>query len=131
TGRVVSVGMAQFHSDQLMPFQIDDVSFELFSDDQSVRNLAWESCLPDLLEGFWRGILAHHLHSVGRGDCFRIWEALEKSAGAKPMVSMTVCNVDGCQVLASCGNPICQRVGLLDRHERIHQDGVPRAVDKG
>ena len=41
-GRVLGVGMTQFHSDQFMSFEIDDMSFELFSDDQPVRNLPWE-----------------------------------------------------------------------------------------
>src|ERR1700752_856000 len=122
--------MAQFHSDQLMPFQIDDISFELFSDYQCVRNLAWECRLPDPLERLWRGILAHHLHSVGRGDGFGIWESVEQRTDAKPMVSMTMCNVDGRQRLASCGNPICESGGLLDGGERVHQDCVTHAINK-
>src|SRR5262245_10848761 len=123
--------MTQFHSDQFMPFQINDIAFELLRDYQPVRNLVWKCRLPDPIERSWRGILAHHLHSVGRGGRFGIWEALKKSADAKPMVSMTMCNVDVCQVLAACSYPICESVGLLDRHERIHQDGVPHAIDKG
>jgi len=86
--------MAQFHGDHFMPFEIDDISFELFSDDQPVRNLPWECRLPDSLEGFCRSILAHHLHGAGRGDCFGTWESLEKSADAEPMISMAMCNVD-------------------------------------
>ena len=60
-----------------------------------------------------------------------MWESLEKGRDAKPVVSMTKSNVDGCQVLGSCDNPIGQRIRLFDRHERIDQDGVPHAIDKG
>src|ERR1044072_569964 len=76
-------------------------------------------------------MLAHELHDVGRCDRLGIWESFKNSADSIPMVSMTVCNVDGCQVLTSCRNPICQSIGLLDRHKGIHQDGVPHAIDEG
>ena len=42
TGRVVGVGVTQFDGGQLMSLEIDEMSVELFGDDQSVRNLAWE-----------------------------------------------------------------------------------------
>src|SRR5262249_27625131 len=57
-------------------------------------------------------------------------ESLEKRADSKPMVPVTVSNVDARQVPSSCGNPIRKRAGLLDRHEGIHQDGVPHAIDQ-
>src|SRR6266550_8023280 len=57
-GREVRVGMAQFHSDQFTPFEIDDVSLELLSDHQPVRNLVWECLFPDPSrasgDAFWR-----------------------------------------------------------------------------
>src|SRR3989442_312887 len=117
TGRVVRVGMTKFHGDQLMPFEINDIALELVRDHQPVRNLSWESHLPGPLESLWRGILPHHLHSVGHGDCLRIRKSLEERADSKPMVAMTMCDVDGRQVLASCSHPICKSIGLLDRHE--------------
>ena len=83
------------------------------------------------LERFWRGILAHHFHGVRRRDDLGIGKSLEKRADSKPMVAMTMGDVDGRQVPASCCDPIGQSVGLRDGHERIDQDGVPYAVDKG
>src|SRR6267142_1070306 len=86
--------------------------------------------LPDF-EALWGSMLAHDFHNIGRCDCSSIWESFKKSADSKPMVSMTVCNVDGCQVLTFPRNPICQSIGLLDRHKGIHQDGVPHAINEG
>src|SRR5258705_86380 len=44
---------------------------------------------------------------------------------------MTMGDVDGCQVPASCSNPIRERVGLSDGHEGVNQDGISQAIDKG
>src|SRR5262245_41876275 len=76
-------------------------------------------------------MLAHDSHNTRRCDCSSIWESFKKSADSEPMVSMTVCDVDGCQVLTSCCNPIRQSIRLLDRHKGIYEDGVPRAINNG
>src|ERR1700704_6279063 len=78
TGREVSIGMTQFHCDQVMPFKVDDVSLERFRDHQLVRNLAWKGLVPNPVEGFWRRILPHYSHGVGRGHCLGIWKSIEK-----------------------------------------------------
>jgi hypothetical protein len=106
--------MTKFDGDQFTSFEINDIALEFFRDHQPLRNLSWESHFPGSLESFWRGIPAHDLYSVGHGDGFRIRKSLEERADAKPMVAMTMCNVDGCQVLASCSDPICKSVGLLE-----------------
>ena len=123
--------MTQFHCDQFMFFEIDEVSVEFFGDDQSVRNLAWEGRLPAPLERFWRSILAHHPHGIRSRDGFGIRKSLEKCRDAKPVIAVTMGDVDRFEIPASCGNPIGQRIRLRDGHERIHQDGVPHPVDKG
>src|SRR5262245_51486114 len=122
--------MTKFHGHQLMSFEFQDIPVEFLRDDQPFWNLTRERRLPEW-EDFWRGIQAHHFHSVGRCDRSRTGKSLEKGAESKPMVSMTMGDVDGCQVLTLARNPVCQSVGLLDRHEGIHQDGVPRTMDEG
>jgi len=131
TGRVVRVGMTEFHGDQFLSFQIDDIAFHLFRENQLVRNLSRESRLPRSVERLRRCIPVHLLHGVGRRDRFGFRESLEKRAEPKPMVTVTMCDVYRCQILALCGNPICESVGLLDRHEGIHEDGVALTVDQG
>src|ERR1700741_2804914 len=113
-----------------MPFKANYISLELLRDHQPVRNLVRKACLP-AFEPFWGGILAHDFHNIGRCDRSSIWKSFKKSARSKPMVSMAVGNVDGCQVLTFCGNPMGQSSGLLDSHKGIHQDGGPHAVDEG
>ena len=53
---IVSVGMTKFHSDQFMPFEIDDVSLELFRDHS--------------LSGIWSGNAALQISSRASGDAF-------------------------------------------------------------
>src|SRR6266567_7903894 len=131
TGRMIRVCMTKFHGDQFMPFQINYIPFELLCDHQLVRNLARKSRLPDRTEELRGGILAHNLHSVGRCQCSGVWESLKKSADSKPMVSMAMRDVDGCQFLTSSCNPICQSLGLFDRHKGIHKHRVPLAINEG
>ena len=50
TGRVVSVGMADFHDDQVVPFEIDHISLEFFGDHEAIRDLAWKQRVPELPE---------------------------------------------------------------------------------
>src|SRR5207237_7766262 len=90
-----------------MPFQINYIPHELLRDHQPVRNLVWNSRLPDF-DGLWGSLLAHAFHNIWRCDGSSTGESFKKSADSKPMVSMTVCNIDGCQVLTFCCNPICQ-----------------------
>src|SRR5467141_13094 len=49
TGRLIRVGMAEFHSDQFLPFQINYIPLKFLSDHQLVRNLPWKRRLPDLI----------------------------------------------------------------------------------
>src|SRR5262249_25508447 len=106
TGRIVRVGMTEFHSDQFVSFQINYIPLELFREYQLVWNLVWEPRLPEL-EVLWGGILAHTLQNVGCCDRSRAWKSFKKGAGSKPMVSMAMGNVDGCQVPVFGCNPIC------------------------
>ncbi len=131
TGRMVRVGMAQLHSDQFMPFQVDDIPLELFCDHQLVWNLTWKSWLPGAGERLQRGILAHHLNRIGGCHNPGVGEPLQKSSDSEPMVSMTVRNVDGRQVFAFESNPICQSSGLLGCHISIREDRIVDSIDEG
>jgi hypothetical protein len=90
TGRMIRVGMTKFHGDQLMPFEINYISFKFLGNHQLVRNLARKSGLPGLVEHLRRGILAHNLNGVGCCYGPGVWESLKKSADSKPMVSMAI-----------------------------------------
>src|SRR5258706_8735088 len=113
-----------------MPFQVDYIPLSS-SAITSLFGIWSGNAVFQILRPSGEACQAHDFHNVGRCDCSSIWESFKKSADSKPMVSMTVCNVDGCQVLTFCCNPICQSIGLLDRHRGIHQDGVPHAINEG
>src|SRR6476661_4619301 len=98
--------MAEFHCDQVVPLEINYISFELRGDDEPVRDLARKARLPKLLKELWGGLLAHNSHNIRSSHCSSIWEALKKSSVSKPMVSMAMRNIDRCQVFAACCNPI-------------------------
>src|SRR5437870_716819 len=98
--------MAEFHCDQVIPLKINYISFELLGDHEPIRNLARKARLPNLLKELWGGMLAHNSHNIWCRDRSSIWESFKKSSDSKPMVSMAMCNIDCCQVLAACRNPI-------------------------
>src|SRR3954452_5774054 len=98
--------MAEFHCDQVVPFEINYFSFELLGDHEPIRDLAGKACLPNLLKYLWGRMLVHNSHNIRCRDCSSIWEAFKKSSYSKPMVSMAMRNIDCCQVLAACSNPI-------------------------
>src|SRR5215204_7185707 len=98
--------MAEFHCDQVVPLEINYIFFELLGDHEPIRDLARKPRLPKPLEELWGGLLAHNSNNIRCRDCSSIWEVFKKCSDSKPMVSMTMCNIDCCQVLASCRNPI-------------------------
>src|SRR6266540_2421303 len=103
---MVGVGMAKFHCDQFVPLEINYVSFELLGDHEPVRDLARKPRLPKSFNELLGGLLAHNSHNIRCCDCSSIWEAFKKSSDSKPMVSMAMRDIDCCQVLAACHNPI-------------------------
>ena len=98
TGCVIRVRVTKFHGDQFLPFQIDDIPFQLLRNNKIVRHLTGKCCLPDRTKEVRGGILAHYRNCIGRCHCFGVWESLKKSTDSKPMVSMTMCDVNSCQV---------------------------------
>ena len=47
---MVSVGMAEFHCDQVVPFEINYISFELVSDNDPLWDLVRKPHFPNLLK---------------------------------------------------------------------------------
>src|SRR5689334_10787310 len=103
---MVGISMAKFHSDQVVSFEINYISFELLGYHEPVWDLAGKACLPNLLKYLWGGMLAHNFHNIRCCYYSSIWEAFKKSSYSKPMVSMAMRNIDCCQILAACCNPI-------------------------
>ena len=126
---VIRVGMTEFNSDEIVPFKIDHVSAELLGHHQFLGNLTRESG-PPRGETLWRRIPLHHFDGVRRRHDSGVWKSLEDGTNPEPMIAVTMCDVDGRQILVLGRDPICQGGGLLDGHERIHEDGVTRAVDE-
>src|SRR6478735_5152494 len=116
---MVSVGMSEFHCDQVVSFEINYISFQLVSDSDPLGDLVRKPHFPNLLKELWGGMLAHDFHNIWCCYCSSIWEAFKKSSHSKPMVSMAMRNIDCCQVLAACNNPIHQSISLLDSHKGV------------
>ena len=76
-------------------------------------------------------MLTHDFHNIRRRYCSSIREAFKKSCDSKPMISMTMCNIDGCQVLAICCNQICQFICLLVGHKGVDENSISLAIDEG
>ena len=93
TRRLVGVSMADFDHDQVIPFQIDDISSELVGEDQTVRYLAGIAGVPEIRDELRRGLLAHDLHNIGdigRCNCSGIGKTIHNGSDAKAMIAVTV-----------------------------------------
>src|ERR671918_2023281 len=123
--------MAKFYYGQVLSFKINYIPLQLLSDHKLVRDLSRKCRLPNLFKYLWRGLLTHDFHSIRRRNCFSIWEPFKESSDSKPMISMSMCNIDSCQVLATCCNPICQCICLLDGRKSVHQDCISHTMDQG
>ena len=64
--RVFGIGISERHSDQIVPFEVDDVSSQFFGDHKMIGNLTGKKWLPERREGRRRRLLGHDLDYVGR-----------------------------------------------------------------
>src|SRR5262245_28953148 len=99
--------MPEFNCDQFIPFEFNYIFFELLGDHKSLRDLTRKRRLPNVLKDLWGGMLTHDFNNIRRRYCSSIWETFEYGSDTKPMISMAMCNIDSCQVLATCCDPIC------------------------
>jgi len=45
--------MADFHDDQVVPFEINHISLEFFRDHEAIRDLAWKEGAPEVPHELW------------------------------------------------------------------------------
>ncbi len=122
--------MADFHDDQVVPFEINHISLEFFGDHEAIRDLAWKQRVPEVREDVRRGLLTHEFHNIGRGHRPGIGKTIQERSDAKEMVAVTVGDINRCQVLAARRDPIYEDVRLLDGDKGVDEDGVSLARDK-
>src|SRR5258708_16027499 len=63
-GRASSVGESEWHTDQIVAFQVNDVSGQLFGNWKMAGNLAGKTRIPKRNESLWRCLLAHNLDHI-------------------------------------------------------------------
>src|SRR6266852_7675962 len=98
-GRVSCVGESKRHTDQIVAFQIDDVSGQLLGNCKMTGNLAGKTRIPIRRERLWRCLLAHNLNHIRPRDKAGTWESLQNCAGAKEMIAVAMGGVDRRQIL--------------------------------
>src|SRR5713226_1974855 len=94
-GGVSSIGESEWHTDQIVAFQVDDVSGQLFGNCKMAGNLAgktriqkrserlWRclrqqaSRIPKRSERLWRCLLAHNLNHIRPRDETGTWKSLQ------------------------------------------------------
>src|SRR5216684_742229 len=130
-GGVSSIGESEWHTDQIVAFQVDDVSGQLFGNCKMAGNLAGKTRIPKRSERLWRCLLAHNLNHIWPRDETGTWKSLQNCTGAKEMIAVAMGCVDSRKILAFCCNPIRQGASLLDRNRSVDQDSVALAVNKG
>src|SRR6266849_3927150 len=105
-GRASRIGESEWHTDQIVAFQIDDVSSQLLGNCKMTGNLAGKTRIPKRRERLWRCLLAHDLNHFRPRDETGTWKSIQNRAGAKEMIAMPVGGVDGRQILSAGRNPI-------------------------
>src|SRR5216683_669174 len=103
-GGVSRIGESKRHTDQIVAFQVDDVSGQLFGNCKMTGNLAGKT---------------------------RIWKSLQNCTGAKEMIAVAMGGVDRRQILSAGHNPIRQSTCLLERNRGVDQDSVALPRNKG
>src|SRR6266849_6230350 len=118
-GGVSSIGESEWHTDQIVAFQVDDVSGQLFGDCKMAGNLAGKARIPKRSERLWRCLLAHNLNHLRPRDETGTWESLQNCTGAKEMIAVAMGGIDRRQILSTRHHPIRQRARLLDRNRGV------------
>src|SRR5271154_2539895 len=122
--RVSRIGESKRHTDQIVAFQVDDASGQLFGNCQMTGDLARKTRIPKCSERLCRCLLAHNLNHIRARDKASTWKSLQNRAGAKEMIAVAMSGVDRRQILSTRRNPICQGTCLLDRNWGVDQDSI-------
>src|ERR1700719_1063688 len=130
-GCASSVGESEWHTDQIVAFQVDDVSGQLFGDCKTTGNLAGETRIPKCSQRLWRCLLAHDFNDIWPSDKAGTWKSLQHCAGAKEMIAVAMSGVNRRQILSARHNPIRKGTCLLDRNRGVDQDSVALPKNKG
>src|SRR5258708_16735379 len=128
TGRTGCVGEFQRHNDELLAFAVDDIGFEFVGNNQPFGKLVRETGLPKLCDVFRRYLFLHYFYRTWGSHEARLWETLQKDAGAKEVIAMSMRCIDSCEILSRARDPIGLSPGLLLSDERIDHYGVSRTV---
>src|SRR5712692_3252909 len=129
-GGVSSIGESEWHTDQIVAFQVDDVSGQLFGNCKMAGNLAGKTRIPKRSERLWRCLLAHNLNHIRPRDETGTWKSLQNCTAAKEMIAMAMGGVDRRQILSTRRNPIRQGSSLPGGNRGVDQDGVPLPRNK-
>src|SRR6202051_2101102 len=113
-GRASRIGESKRHTDQIVAFQVNDVSGQLFGNCKMSGNLAGKTRIPKRSERLWRCLLAHKLNQLRPRDKAGPWKSLQNCTGAKEMIAVAMGGVDRRQILSARHNPISQGARLLD-----------------
>src|SRR5712671_2143613 len=130
-GGVSGIGESKRHTDQIVAFQIDDVSGQLLGNCKMTGNLPGKTRIPKCSERLWRCLLTHNLNHIRPRDKAGTWKSLQNCAGAKEMIAVAMRGVDRRQILSARHNPIRQGPCLLDRNRSVDQDSVALPRNKG
>src|SRR3984893_1136676 len=129
-GCASSVGVSEWYTDQIVPFQVNDVSGQLFGNCKMAGNLAGKTRIPKRSERLWRCLLAHNLNHIRPRDKAGTWKSLQNCTGAKEMIPVAMGGVDRRQILSARHNPIRQGARLLDRNGGVEQESVALTRNK-
>src|SRR6267142_1855617 len=123
-GCASGVGESEWHTDEIVAFEANDVSGQFFRDCKLTRNLIGKARIPERLERLWRCLPPHDLNNFGPRHETGTWKSLENCIGPKEMIPVAMRGVDRREILAPRHQPIHEGARLLDRNGNVDQDSV-------
>src|ERR1700736_5907375 len=103
-GCASSVGVSEWHTDQIVAFQVNDVSGQLFGNCKMAGNLAGKTRIPKRSERLWRCLLAHNLNHIRPHDETGTRKSRQNYTGAEEMIAVAMSSVDRRQILSARHN---------------------------
>src|SRR6476646_10014214 len=88
------VGESEWHADEIVAFQANDVSGQFFRDRKVTRDLIGKARIPERLERLRRCLLPHDLDDLRPRDETGTWKSRENCTGPKEMIPVAMRRID-------------------------------------
>jgi hypothetical protein len=95
------IGSPRIYCDELVPLQLQSVSFQRLGNQKAIRNLSRKTPTPEIIDPNRRELVMHGLDDLGGRDRFGARKSLQKRCKSEEMIAVSVGDVDRSEILAA------------------------------